>query len=274
MCRLAAYLGPERALADVIVAPKHSLLVQAQDAQEAKLAVNGDGFGIAWYGTRPDPGLYKDVLPAWSDRNLLNLCTHISAPLFLAHVRASTEGETSRTNCHPFTYENWSFMHNGQTGSFAKLRRPLEAVLSDDLYALRTGSTDSELIFLLMLQFGLQDSPDQACRAVIAQFHKAAEEQNVVPFFRMTCVLSDGQNLYGFRYASDGRYPTLYMSRSFLSGGLVLASEPLDANSANWQPVAPNQFVCFGADQAQSSTTLPLAPNDHAPVESTLIKLV
>lgn len=47
MCRLAAYLGPRRPLADVIVAPRHSLLVQSQDAQEAKLAVNGDGFGIA-----------------------------------------------------------------------------------------------------------------------------------------------------------------------------------------------------------------------------------
>ena len=31
-------------------------------------AVNADGFGLAWYGERPEPGLYRDVMPAWSDR--------------------------------------------------------------------------------------------------------------------------------------------------------------------------------------------------------------
>lgn len=252
MCRLTAYSGPSRPLADVIVAPDHSLLVQAQDAQEAKLAVNGDGFGIAWYGTRPDPGIYKDVLPAWSDSNLLSLCTHVSAPLFLAHIRASTEGETSRANCHPFSYENWSFMHNGQTGSFAHLRRPLEAVLSDDLYALRKGRTDSELIFLLMVQFGLQTDPGQACRAVIALMHRVARDQQVPAFFRMTCVLSDGQALYGFRYASDGRCPTLYVSRRFMPDGVVLASEPLNSDGSIWDAVSPNRFVCFGATRDSS----------------------
>lgn len=65
MCRLAAYLGPAIALEDIIIAPPHSLIMQSKAALEAKLTVNGDGFGIAWYGTRPDPGLYKNILPAW-----------------------------------------------------------------------------------------------------------------------------------------------------------------------------------------------------------------
>ena len=90
MCRIAAWIGPEIALEEVIVRPEHSLLTQSQHATEAKLAVNGDGFGIAWY--RPGemrPGVYRDVLPAWSDGNLLSLCRMIHATLFLGHVRAS-----------------------------------------------------------------------------------------------------------------------------------------------------------------------------------------
>jgi predicted glutamine amidotransferase len=83
-------------LSEIVIDPSHSLIAQSQEALEAKLPVNGDGFDIAWYGAKPQPGLYKDTLPALSDSNLLSLCKHISAPLFLAHVRTSTEGETAR----------------------------------------------------------------------------------------------------------------------------------------------------------------------------------
>ena len=83
-------------MSEIVIDPSHSLIAQSQEALEAKLLVNGDGFGIAWYGAKPQPGLCKETLPAWSDSNLLSLCQHISAPLFLAHVRASTEGETAR----------------------------------------------------------------------------------------------------------------------------------------------------------------------------------
>ena len=65
MCRIAAYTGPEIPLENIIVRPAHSLLEQSQHAAEAKLAVNGDGFGISWYGPDGMPGLYRDVLPAW-----------------------------------------------------------------------------------------------------------------------------------------------------------------------------------------------------------------
>lgn len=245
MCRLAAYLGPPRSLAEIVIDPSHSLIAQSQEALEAKLSVNGDGFGIAWYGARSDPGLFKDILPAWSDSNLLSLCQHITSPLFLAHVRASTEGETARANCHPFTYGNWSFMHNGQTGSFTALRRSLEASLPDDLYARRRGSTDSELLFLLLLSAGLDTNPEQACRSVISQLNETAMRVGVRPFFRQTCVFSDGKSLYCFRYASDNRYPTLYVSRDLAGGGLIVASEPLDGKTTEWAEIKPNQLIRF-----------------------------
>lgn len=243
MCRLAAYLGPAIALEDIIIAPPHSLIMQSKAALEAKLTVNGDGFGIAWYGTRLDPGLYKNILPAWSDGNLLNLCQHIVSPLFLAHVRASTGGGTSQANCHPFTYENWAFMHNGQTGGFTAMRRPLEACLPDPLYALRRGSTDSELLFLLLLSHGLATDPQAACQSVLQLLTETARQLGVVALLRQTCVFSDGRHLYCYRYASDGRCPSLYVSRQFVPGGLVVASEPLDGPSAHWAEVAPNQLV-------------------------------
>jgi len=114
MCRIAAYSGPAIPLENIIVRPAHSLLDQSQHASEAKLPVNGDGFGIAWYGDDDRPGLYRDVLPAWADGNLTSLCRMVRSHRFIAHIRASTMGETSRTNCHPFTHGNWAFCHNGR----------------------------------------------------------------------------------------------------------------------------------------------------------------
>ena len=57
---------------------------------------HADGFGIAWYGERAEPGRFRDILPAWSDCNLRSLSRQIRSPLFLAHVRAATHGGTRR----------------------------------------------------------------------------------------------------------------------------------------------------------------------------------
>ena len=81
--------------------------------------------------TGPSPGLYRDILPAWSDPNLKSLCRQIKSGLFLAHVRASTGGATSRANCHPFVSGRWSFMHNGQIGGFEQHPPRLESSISD-----------------------------------------------------------------------------------------------------------------------------------------------
>lgn len=54
MCRWAAYLGEAVFLEDIVTAPCHSLIAQSHCAQEAKSPTNGDGFGLAWYGDRPN----------------------------------------------------------------------------------------------------------------------------------------------------------------------------------------------------------------------------
>ena len=243
MCRLAAYIGEEIPLEQMIVQPRHSLLEQSHHANEAKLSVNGDGFGFAWYFGAQEPGLYRDVLPAWSDGNLSSLCRAVSAPLFLAHVRASTEGEVIRTNCHPFVYQNWSFAHNGRIGGFSRIRRSLEASLPDLLYHRRRGTTDSELFFLLLLSNGLCDDVLGAVRLTLDVIRKA---QNSVGGVgepnRLTCIFSDGTRVYGLRTACDGRSPTLYFSDHPDFPGTLLASEPLDGRRDQWTRVGQNRI--------------------------------
>src|SRR5712692_3497132 len=90
MCRWIAYSGETIPLEQYVTAPAHSLIVQSQRALESTAATNGDGFGMGWYGEHAEPGLYREVRPAWSDENLRYLCRHIRSHLYFAHVRAAT----------------------------------------------------------------------------------------------------------------------------------------------------------------------------------------
>ena len=91
MCRWIAYRGESIALEQYVTAPAHSLVEQSLKALESTASTNGDGFGLGWYAELEEPGLYREVRPAWSDENLRHLCRHIRSRLFFAHVRASTD---------------------------------------------------------------------------------------------------------------------------------------------------------------------------------------
>lgn len=246
MCRWAAYRGVAIPLEQIVSAPGHSLIEQSHCASQAKTATNGDGFGIAWYGDHPEPGLYRDILPAWSDCNLKSLARQIRSPLFLAHVRASTGGATSRDNCHPFVHGRWSFMHNGQVAGFERIRRRLEQALSDRLYASRRGTTDSELMFLLALEFGLEEDPAEAIAEMIRFVMAASDREGLSTLVRFTAALSDGNTLHAVRYSTDCHAPTLYSAPMCGGRGHCLVSEPFEDKTAAWHEIPAGSFVTVG----------------------------
>ena len=242
MCRLVAYLGDPVYLDTVVCTPRHSLLQQSLKAEEARTVTNGDGFGVGWYSERPEPGVYREVMPAWSDENLQALCTTVRSRLFFAHVRAATGGGIARHNCHPFRHGRWLFMHNGQIGGYASVRRTLEAQLPDTLFAARRGATDSELLFLLALARIEVGEPAQAAmQAVLDGTQSLMQRRGITEPLRFAAVLSDGEQLLAFRYASDDKPPTLYVNDG--AHGSIVASEPLDADPEGWQSVPTNGWV-------------------------------
>ena len=156
MCRWLAYSGAPIFLDEVLFKTDHSLIDQSLRAFDKTNTTNGDGFGIGWYGIRDVPGVYKDIRPAWNDTNLQALAAQIESPMFLAHVRTSTGSPVQRTNCHPFSYQKWLFVHNGLIGEYEELRRDLTFAVSPELFPLLSGTTDSELMFMLALSFGME----------------------------------------------------------------------------------------------------------------------
>lgn len=255
MCRWVAYSGRPTYLEALVAQPKHSLISQSLHAQEAKTGINGDGFGLGWYGDRDEPGLFRETLPAWSDENLRSLCRLIRSRLFFAHVRASTGTATTRANCHPFAVGPWLFMHNGQIGGYRRLRRDLEALIPDRLYEHRTGTTDSEALFLILLARNVETDPVGAVQSTLAEVAELQRRKAIRAPMRFTAALSDGRRLFAFRCASDRKAPSLYYRNG--DGAVTAVSEPLDADGAGWAPVPEGHVLIADADGA--SELRPLA---------------
>ncbi|MEX6506127.1 class II glutamine amidotransferase [Jiella sp. M17.18] len=238
MCRHLAYAGQPVFLDTLLVEPEASLIAQSQAARQARTVVNGDGCGVGWYGERDEPGLYRGILPAWSDANLVSLCRQIRSPLFLAHVRAATSGEVSTANCHPFAAGRHLFMHNGQIGQYETLRRQVDALIPDEVYHLRRGTSDSEAIFLAALGRGLDADPAAAMAETLAEIMAVTGRAVAV---RFAAVHADGERLSAFRWASDGEPPSLYWRST--GTGVVVASEPCGCAAEDWHIVPPGAVL-------------------------------
>jgi glutamine amidotransferase len=235
MCRFLAYHGEPILIEALVASPTHSLIKQSQHAAEGKTETNGDGFGVGWYGERPEPGLYRELRPAWSDENLWSICSQVRSKLFFAHVRAATGTATTRANCHPFTLGRFMFMHNGQVGGYRGIRRRIEALVPDDLYLSRTGTTDTEAIFLAAAGRGLEHDPVTAISATLRLVLAEMRRAGVTAALRFTAALTDGTAIWAFRWSSDAFPPTLYYRQG--ACGLIVVSEPIDDEPEGWRAV-------------------------------------
>ena len=254
MCRWVAYTGVPERLENVVTRPARSLVHQSLHAAQCKTATNGDGFGIGWYGDRDAPGLYREISPAWSDENLMSLCAQLSARTFFAHVRASTGAGTARANCHPFSVGPWLFMHNGQIGGFCTVRRRIENMIPDRLYAHRRGGTDSEAIFLIAMGEIENEGPVQAMRMAIARIIGEMQEAGVPEAFRLAAAMTDGESLTVFRWSSDPQAPSVYFRRS--ATALVVVSEPIDDHADGWQAVAANHVLSMRCGESADAPVI------------------
>lgn len=262
MCRWIAYTGKPIYLDTLVTKPDHSLVAQSRHSQMnytnsgQLLSINGDGFGIGWYDKRANPGLFKDDLPAWHNTNLNNLCHQVKSHTFMAHIRATTTGDIQRTNCHPFSYQNWLFQHNGHVSNFPKLRRQLQLKIAPKLYPHLQGTTDSETFFLLALTYGLQENPKAAMQKMVAEVLQTLKQIDKQGVLNLSCAISDGNKLYTVRYSHNEAPMTQFVSTDascleefddskpqIPSGSTIVVSEPLDHVSDKWTTIDSNTFT-------------------------------
>jgi len=276
VCRWLAYSGSPVPLEELLLKPKHSLIDQSLHSRLGAETTNGDGFGIGWYGVGDTPGVFHSVEPAWNDRNLKDLARHLVSPLVFAHIRASTGGAIQQTNCHPFRYGNWLWMHNGFIGELATVKRDLALAVDPSLYPLIEGSTDTELFLYLALTLGLEDDPGEAVARAVGVIEATGRKHRVEHPIQMTVATTDGASIWAFRYSSEGKSRSLFSStavhtlkaqypdnpvlRSLSDEARLVVSEPLGDLKGAWNEVPESSYCVVQAGEDELHPFRPKAP--------------
>ena len=270
MCRFVAYRGHELILADLLTRSSQSLIHQSYRAREGLEPLNGDGFGVGWYAREvdPTPCVLTSMRPAWANRNLRRISEKIRSTCVFAHVRAATDGSAvTELNCHPFQYDEFLWMHNGQVADFAGIKRKLRNKLSDSIYEAIEGTTDSEHAFALFLQYlrryrddyNLDRLAKTMSRTITKLTHWSPGSQTSASHCNFA--VTDGQSIVASRYISteDEEPQSLYVAqgtrfevhdgryRMIRSNGrneaVIVASEPLTDVQEDWELVPRNHMV-------------------------------
>jgi predicted glutamine amidotransferase len=259
MCRWLAYSGSPVLIEDLLYKPEHSLIDQSLHARLGVDTTNGDGFGVGWYGSASQtPAVFRSIEPAWNDRNLREVASHVRSPLFLAHIRASTGTAVQQTNCHPFRYGNWLWVHNGLVRDFYLVKRDLALAVDESLYPYMEGSADSEVLFYLALTFGLEEDPPRAVERMVGFVEEVGHRHGTQHPIQMTIGTSDGKSLWAFRYSSERKSRTLFYStdvrtvrelhpelailQAVSDESRIVVSEPLGDLPGAWNEVPESSY--------------------------------
>ena len=283
MCRFVAYLGPRISLASLLTEPRNSLIRQSTHAAERAEPLNGDGFGLAWYDPEVgvEPGIFRSTTPAWANENLRDLARMVSSRCLFAHVRAASQASSvTELNCHPFRSGRYAFMHNGDVGGFARIRRALVSGLSDDSFAAIRGSTDSEHLFALFLdtlprrephrQPWAPLEPDQlavSLRETISRILELTARHAGGETSDLNLAVTDGECIVASRYTDDHdelgeslyvhvgqRYEcvdgTCRMVDPETGGGAVIVSSERLSDDDGWRPIPRNHLAVIHSSGA------------------------
>jgi glutamine amidotransferase len=207
---------------------------------------------------------------------LREISGHVESHLFLAHVRATTGTPVQQTNCHPFHYGKWLFVHNGLLGDWLTVKRDLVLQVAPALYPYIEGTTDSEVLFYLALTFGLEEDPPGAVEKAIGLVEEIGHRHGVQYPFQGTIATTNGEKLWAFRYSSEGKSRSLYFSTAydtlkmlypddprlddFDEESRIVVSEPLGDVAGVWNPVPEASWGVVQPGPDELSTFRPAAP--------------
>jgi predicted glutamine amidotransferase len=287
VCRWMAYLGGPVNVSSVLFREQsNSLVHQSLDASQGAEPVNGDGFGLGWFVDGcTEPSRYRSTEPAWNDENLRDITRTLSAPAFIAHVRAAIGSPVQQSNCHPFRHDNTLFVHNGFIKDFARIKRDVAFAIDPSLYPQIVGSTDSEHMFLLALTFGLREDPHGALEQMVGFVEQTATAAGIPDAMQMTVGVLNHDAFVGVRYATASLPRTLYHSNDIatlrrihpeladlqdLPGDAhAVMSEPLGSLAGAWSevPVSTAVHLVRGSMEIRSFTPRrPLRPSLRDPL--------
>jgi glutamine amidotransferase len=220
MCRHLGWLGEPRSLASLMLDPPDGLRVQSYSPRRQKHGlINADGWGAGFFDTGGGIRRWRSASPLWSDASFASVAPVLVSPCAVAAVRSASAGMPIEASaCAPFTDGRWLLSHNGLVD---------RAVLPSSRVA--ESVVDSALLAALIFERGLDALADTVTEVAAAD-----------PNARLNILAADGSRLLATTWGD-----TLSVLRG--DGGVVLASEPFDDDSA-WQDVPDRHLVEVAGD--------------------------
>ena len=234
MCRHLAWLGQPRSLAELVLDPPSSLLVQSWAPRRQRYGtVNADGWGVGFYVPgRAQPARWRSARPLWGDASFASVAPVISSGCVLAAIRSATLGmPLEESAAAPFTDGHWLLSHNG------RVDRALLPVVRDP-----ESTVDSALLAALVFDRG----PDTLGQTVV-------EVGRLDPSARLNLLATDGTRLLATTWGDT-------LSVLTTAEGTALASEPWDDDPA-WTDVPDRRLVEVTPDGVRLT---PLTPEEPA----------
>jgi glutamine amidotransferase len=234
MCRHLAWLGQPRSLAELVLDPPSSLLVQSWAPRRQHYGtVNADGWGVGFYVPgRPGPARWRSARPLWADPSFASVAPVLRSRCVLAAVRSATVGmPLEESAAAPFTDGRWLLSHNG------RVDRTVLPLAPD-----AESTVDSALLAAMVFHRG----PDRLGQTVL-------EVAALDPAARLNLLATDGARLLATTWGDT-------LSVLTTAEGTALASEPWDDDPA-WTDVPDRHLVEVTPDGVRLA---PLTPEEPA----------
>lgn len=140
MCRLLGYVADRPVTFDEVVGQGLQSFIDLS-------WLHKDGWGIAWRDVQATTRLVKRPEQALVSETISRRLRQVCGPAAIFHLRWSTGGRRVVENTHPFFAGGMAFAHNGSVDDAEAIASWIDPQLLDR----RSGSTDSELLFLAFL---------------------------------------------------------------------------------------------------------------------------
>jgi gamma-glutamyl hercynylcysteine S-oxide hydrolase len=228
VCRHLGWLGRPRTLAELVLEPPSSLLVQSYAPRRQRYGtVNADGWGVGFHTPgRARPARWRSARPLWADPSFASVAPVLSSGCVVAAVRSATVGmPLEESAVAPFTDGRWLLSHNGRVD-----RAVLPPVRDAE------STVDSALLAALVFDRGLDALADTV--------HEVAAAD---PGARLNLLAADGTRLLATTWGDT-------LSALVTADGTALASEPWD-DDPRWTDVPDGSLVEVTPD---GLTTTPL----------------
>lgn len=259
MCRIAAYFGPPLSAEDFLLKPPHGLEHQSRHAREMNgESVAGDGWGVGWFPPgQSRPGLFKNILPLWSDENAKTGCPAIISGNMVGHIRLASPGiEVCLTNTPLYPLDDYLYTMNGEASPWpGPISRALRQHLGPDEEAALRGSTDAEMIGGLW-RTCFRENGGQDMAAALRETIRIARDVALAHggSLKANLIVAGPSGFAAVRFAEGAEPNSLYYltGEKRWQGGSLVASEPLD-DGPGWHRVAPSTLVCADATGLKTS---------------------